>query len=139
MPRCRNEAIGLMGALAFGLAPIPDIAKAAPPASCAAPAAMADGWPVSSPGQQRLDPALICAIGSRLEQLRERPRNGVVIVRHGVLVHEAYFTGEDRRWPQRHWKEPLPIVPHDAGTKHDVQSVTKSVVALWSALRSIAD
>jgi CubicO group peptidase (beta-lactamase class C family) len=130
MPRCRNEAIGLMGALAFGLAPIPDIAKPAPPESCAVPAAMADGWPVSSPRQQGLDPTLICAIGSHLEQLREANPHGVVIIRHGVLVHEDYFTGEDRRWPQQHWKQPLPIMPHDAGTKHDVQSVTKSVVAL---------
>ena len=130
MPRCRNEVIGLTGALAFGLALIPAIAKPAPPESCDLPAAMADGWPVSSPRQQRLDPTLICAIGPHLEQLRAASPNGVVIIRHGVLVHEDYFSGEDQRWPQQHWKQPLPIMPHDAGTKHDVQSITKSVVAL---------
>ena len=56
--------------------------------------------------------------------------NGVVIVRHGVLVYEKYFVGADQRWPENHWGEPLPILPHDAETKHDMSSSTKSVVAL---------
>src|SRR5262249_16446208 len=46
------------------------------------------------------------------------------------LVYEAYFTGKDQRWPQQHWREPMAAVPHDASTKHDLQSITKSMVAL---------
>ena len=54
----------------------------------------------------------------------------MVVARHDAIVYEAYFPGEDQRWPQKHWKEPLAITNHDASTKHDVQSISKSVVAL---------
>ena len=54
----------------------------------------------------------------------------MVVARHGAIVYEAYFPGKDQRWPQKHWKEPLAITNHDASTKHDVQSISKSVVAL---------
>ena len=117
-------------ALALGAALGLGLAEAATAADCVAPAALADGWAVSSPRRQGLDGARICTIGPRLEQLKEASANGVVVVRHGVLVYEAYFSGEDQRWPEQHWREPLPTLPHDAGTKHDLQSITKSVVAL---------
>jgi len=99
-------------------------------ADCDAPATMADGWSVSSPSEQGLDPALICAIGARLKDLSGASANGVVIARHGVLVYEQYSAGADQRWPEHSWGEPLPILPHDATTKHDISSITKSVVAL---------
>ncbi len=119
-----------VGAVALALALFPALAGAATPADCAAPDAMADGWPVSSPQQQHLDPALICAIGPELEKMPEASPNGVVVVRNGVLVYEDYFAGADQRWPEQHWGESLPTMPHDAGTLHDLQSITKGVVAL---------
>jgi CubicO group peptidase (beta-lactamase class C family) len=103
-------------------------------ADCNAPVKMGDGWSVSSPAEQGLDPALICAIGSRLEDLPEAQPNGVVIARHGVLVYEQYFAGADQRWPEHQWGEKLPILPHDAETKHDISSSTKSVVALLAGI-----
>ena len=57
-------------------------------ADCSAPAAMSDGWPVSPPAQQGLDPRLICAIGPGLAQLTGADPHGVVVIRHGVLVYE---------------------------------------------------
>jgi CubicO group peptidase (beta-lactamase class C family) len=99
-------------------------------ADCGAPAGMADGWPVSSPSEQGLDPALICEIGPRLRDLPKADPNGVVIVRHGALVYERYFDGADQRWPEHRWGEPLPMQTHSAETLHDIQSSTKSVVAL---------
>jgi CubicO group peptidase (beta-lactamase class C family) len=69
-----------------------------------------------------------------LAELKEANAHGVVVVRHGTLVYEAYFAGEDQRWPQQHWKEPLTTVPHDARTRHDVQSISKSVVALLTGI-----
>lgn len=119
-----------MEAVALGVALFPALAAADVPAACNAPSAMPDGWLVSTPQQQGLDPALICAIGAELEKMPEASPNGVVVVRHGVLVYEDYFTGADQRWPEQHWGEPLANQPHDAGTKHDLQSITKSVVAL---------
>jgi CubicO group peptidase (beta-lactamase class C family) len=116
--------------LALAIALLPAIAQAGSSPGCAAPAAIGDGWPVSEPQAQQLDPALICTIEKNLEKLKDADPHGVVIARNGVLVYETYFAGPDQRWPQQHWKEPLQNTPHDVNTKHDVQSITKSVVAL---------
>jgi hypothetical protein len=42
-----------------------------------------------------------------------------------VLLYEQYFAGDDMRG----WT-PLGVVPHDANTLHNIQSIIKSVVAL---------
>ncbi|HJU16840.1 MAG TPA: serine hydrolase domain-containing protein [Stellaceae bacterium] len=99
---------------------LPAIALAAPPAMCGAPADMHDGWTVAAPAQEGLDPKLICAIGPRLEKLTEADPNGVVVVRHGVLVYEHYFGVEPFAW--------------NASTVHALHSVTKSVVALLTGI-----
>jgi CubicO group peptidase (beta-lactamase class C family) len=106
------------------------IAHAESPPDCATPAATGDGWPVSEPEAQHLNAATICAATKQLEKLESAKAHGVVIVRNGVIVHEAYFAGPDRRWPQEHWQEPLENTAHDISTRHDIQSITKSVVAL---------
>lgn len=125
--------------LALGVVLDPAIAGAEPSASCDAPPNLDDGWNVATPAQdtrlvQALDPSLICAIAPRLEALKDADPHGVVVISHGALVYEAYFTGEDRRWPEQHWGEPLTPTPHDARTKHDLQSITKSVVALLAGI-----
>ena len=51
--------------------------------------------------------------------------HGVVVVRHGRLVLERYFEGEDNARGQ-----PWGKVSFDAGTSHDLRSVTKSIVGL---------
>jgi CubicO group peptidase (beta-lactamase class C family) len=106
------------------------MAWAQPSGSCGGPTRLDDGWTLAAPEQEALDPASICAIGPRLGALHEADPHGVVVVRHGALVYEAYFPGGDLRWPEQHWEEPLESLPHDARTKHDLQSITKSVVAL---------
>ena len=116
-------------AVVIGLAMLPALAGATSE-GCDAAAAMNDGWPVSSPQQQHFDDTLICAIGPQLEKMPEAAPNGVVIVRHGTLVYEAYFTGLDQRWPEQHWGETPTKLPHDARTRHDLQSITKNVVGL---------
>jgi CubicO group peptidase (beta-lactamase class C family) len=98
-------------------------------ADCTAPAVMSDGWAVSSPGEQNLDAQLICSIGSGLDKLRDADPHGVVVIRHGMVVYERYFTGEDLRG----WS-PVGIVPHDANTLHNTESITKGVVALLAGI-----
>ena len=91
------------------------VARTGTPAECRAPAAMSDDWPVSPPAQQGLDPELICATGPGLAQRTEAAPHGVVVVRHGALVYEQYFAGD---------------VPYNANTLHNIESITKGVVAL---------
>ncbi|HJU19607.1 MAG TPA: serine hydrolase domain-containing protein [Stellaceae bacterium] len=120
-----------IGAVALAVVLVPSVAFAAPPAHCGIPAALGDGWAVAAPEREGLAPGLICAIGPRLETLAEADPNGVVIVRHGALVYEHYFTGRDQRWPElQHWREPSRTMPHNANTLHDLQSITKSIVAI---------
>jgi CubicO group peptidase (beta-lactamase class C family) len=114
-------------ALAFVLALSASVALAE---SCEAPIAVSDGWPVSEPQAQQLDPSLICSIARELGKRKDANPHGVIVVRNGVIVYEKYFSGPDRRWPQQHWEEPLESAPHDIDTKHDLQSMTKSVVAI---------
>lgn len=100
-------------------------ARAGAPVDCVAPTAIPDGWLVSPPAQQGLDPTLICSIGPGLAKLPEAAPHGVVVVRNGVLVYEQYFSGKDMRG-----YTPLGVVPHNTNTLHNIGSITKGVVAL---------
>lgn len=116
--------------LAFAFAISAGAALADTPDRCDLPQPMQDGWSVASPQEQGLNPEFICAIGATLHGLKDANPHGVVVVRNRALVYEKYFAGLDQRWPQQHWGQPLVDTPHDAHAKHDLQSITKSVVAL---------
>src|SRR5687767_11887718 len=100
-------------------------AAAAQEKDCGAPADLNDGWRVSAPAEAGLDPALLCAIGPRLEGWKEGNAHSVVVVRKGALVYERYFTGEDERGGMA-----IGAVNFDAATKHDLRSISKSVTAV---------
>lgn len=65
------------------------------------------------------------AIGPRFEAWTDANLHAVVVRRQGRLVFERYFAGEDECRGQ-----PLGRVIHHAATKHDVRSITKSIVSL---------
>jgi CubicO group peptidase (beta-lactamase class C family) len=101
-------------------------------ASCASAPQQLDDWETASPEDVGFDAAVLCKITQELAaqgHTAARPdrRNvhAVLVVRHGKLVFEAYAAGKDENWG-----EPLGVVPHDAATKHDVRSISKSVVSL---------
>jgi CubicO group peptidase (beta-lactamase class C family) len=51
--------------------------------------------------------------------------HAVVVARHGKLVLERYYEGADERWGQ-----PLGTIAFGPAVKHDVRSISKSVVGL---------
>jgi len=114
-----------IGSAALCVALLTAVARTGASADCGAPAGMSDGWEVSTPAQQRLDSKLICATGPSLGELKGADPHGVVVVRNGMLVYEQYFTGDDQRGST--W---VGVIPHDANTLHNMESITKSVVAL---------
>jgi CubicO group peptidase (beta-lactamase class C family) len=118
MSATRNNTIGVLLCL------LPAFA-AAQEKDCGKPAELNDGWRVAAPAEAGLDPALVCAIGARLEGWKEGNAHAVVVVRKGVLVYERYFTGEDERGGM-----PIGAVKFDAATKHDLRSISKSVTAI---------
>ena len=103
--------------LALCLAPSLAFAAGTSPSACAAPAGLPGGWQTAAPEGEGLDPKPICAIGPALEKIWYVAHpNGVVVVRHGVLVYEHYFAG------------------YFAGDMHAMNSITKSVVALLAGI-----
>jgi CubicO group peptidase (beta-lactamase class C family) len=89
------------------------------------PSPLADGWPVSSPEDVGLDGSLIRGIGPHFESWTDANAHAILIARHGKLIYEHYFTGEDTAWGK-----PLGRVSYDATKLHDLRSITKSVTSL---------
>ncbi|HEX8168197.1 MAG TPA: serine hydrolase [Beijerinckiaceae bacterium] len=112
----------LLGGAALAQAPATTTAE---PVACGAPAARDDGWPITAPAEQGLDPGLLCGLVARLEAPDRPNLHGVLVARHGRLVFEHYAAGEDERWAR-----PLGRVEHGPDILHDQRSVSKSVTAL---------
>ncbi|MBR1151619.1 serine hydrolase [Bradyrhizobium sp. JYMT SZCCT0428] len=92
--------------------------------ACGTPTTLDDGWTIASPESVGLDAARLCAIAARLKETQANV-HAVVIVRHGKLVFEQYFAGYDEPWGQGGGQHAF-----DATTKHDMRSVSKSVISL---------
>lgn len=93
------------------------------------------GWPGSviptwaDASQANALPGIAAALGERLEQVFNAGAapnwHAVYVLHRGVRVLERYQSGADERWGR-----PLGNVAHQSDTRHDVRSVTKSVVGL---------
>jgi CubicO group peptidase (beta-lactamase class C family) len=80
---------------------------------------------VAAPESVDLASATICPMVKWFGDSKERNVHAVLVARHGALVFEAYFSGNDE-----HWGQAVREVAFDLETKHDERSVTKSVVGL---------
>jgi CubicO group peptidase (beta-lactamase class C family) len=109
-----------LSAILFGIL-IPFMASA----QCTEPEAKDDGWQVAGAASAGFDPATLCDIGPRFINMAEADIHVVLVALHGKLVYEHYFVGEDHQLGR-----PLGVVKFDAETKHDLRSITKSVIAL---------
>ena len=114
--------------LALALVAAP--AGAAQDAAYRPPAAIGDGWKTASADSLGLDSGRLAALTAALRAWPELGVHAILIERSGRLVYEEYFDGFDERWGQ-----PLGRVTMTRDTKHDLRSLTKSVI---SALAGIA-
>jgi CubicO group peptidase (beta-lactamase class C family) len=125
MSLARRTALALIAALLLSFG-----AKAE---DCGTPIAGADAWPIAAPAEVGMNADALCVVGPRMAAWREARIHSILIVRHGRLVFERYFTGVDERWG-----DALGEVTFKPDTQHDVRSITKSVTSLLLGMRSIA-
>ncbi|MET3839817.1 serine hydrolase [Bradyrhizobium sp. OAE829] len=89
------------------------------------PPALEDGWAVASPSEVGLDAAQLAGLGTLLRRWPKHNVHAVVVVRRGKLVFERYFPGIERHWMD--WGGQVQFSPTQ---KHDIRSISKSVVSL---------
>ena len=106
--------------LAFALGPFTaQIAFATEPASsCGIPTDIHDGWAITSPEKQGMNPNLLCQMADGITAGKLANVDSIVVVRHGALVYESYFA-----YPEQQ-------VHFDTTTRHRGNSMTKGVVSL---------
>ena len=122
---------GALGALAAATAaqtsaPLPSQAY-----TYAVPPTLSDGWMTGALEQAGMDRSRLEAMTNSIRAHPEFNVHALLIEREGRLVYEEYFSGKDESWGR-----PLGVVVFTRDTKHDLRSVTKSVV---SALVGIAN
>ena len=120
----RRQFISLLGGAA--LAPLAALqARADPSDGCGVPVAGDDGWPIASGEEDKLlgRPAL-CRMADRLVA-SGADVHAVLVAHAGKLVFERYFTGSDEINGRR-----VESIAFDAGTLHNIKSVSKSVTSL---------
>jgi CubicO group peptidase (beta-lactamase class C family) len=94
------------------------------------PATLNDGWQTANAESLGVDSAALGRLTATIRAWPELGVHAILIERSGHLIYESYFDGFDERWGQ-----PLGRVSMTATSKHDLRSITKSVV---SALTGIA-
>src|SRR5262245_34335165 len=129
----RRQFISLLGSAA--LAPLAaSLAHAEMPDSCAAPAAADDGWPLAAAdGDKLIDRGALCRMADRLAASGEANMHAVLVARSGKLVFERYFRGADEV-PGYIYGRRVETITFDAGTLHNMKSVSKSVMSLLAGI-----
>lgn len=100
------------------------IAAMAGPLSAGRAVAFGD-WPLAAPAEAGFAPGLGEQLDAGVAEGRFENLHAVLVVRHGRLVLERYYAGEDERWGRRRGR-----VEFGPQQLHDLRSVTKSVVGL---------
>lgn len=94
------------------------------------PPARNDGWQTANAESAGFDSTRLATLTQSIRNWPELGVHAILIERNGRLIYEEYFDGFDERWGQS-----LGRVTMTAESKHDLRSITKSVV---SALIGIA-
>lgn len=117
----------------FALALLPPtiaLPQALPAARYQVPPARNDGWKTANADSLGVDSARLAVLTGSIRAWPELGVHAILIERGGRLIYEEYFDGFDEQWGQ-----PLGRVSMTVESRHDLRSVTKSVV---SALVGIA-
>ena len=109
--------------VSIGIAVLPQFAQAQ--TDCGMPSAGEDHWPVAAPESVGLASSTLCPMVKWLDDWKPSNIHAVLVVRHGTLVFEHYFSGADE-----HWGRSVGEVAFGPEIKHDERSATKSIVAL---------
>jgi CubicO group peptidase (beta-lactamase class C family) len=72
---------------------------------------VSDRWPVAKPDQEKIEGKRLDALFTNLARDPTKDLKGIVVLRHGKLVAESYFNGDD------------------SNALHDIRSATKSITA----------
>ncbi len=83
------------------------------------------GWANATPESAGFAPNLAARLDAAVAAGRLPGLHAVVLARRSTMVLERYYTGSDETWGR-----PLGTVTFDAQTKHDLRSVSKSIVGL---------
>lgn len=84
-----------------------------------------DGWLIAPPEARAMNADVLSGLAPQFESWSEANLHAALMVRHGKIVYERYFTGEDRAGGTS-----LGRVAFHAGLEHDVRSISKSVISL---------
>src|SRR5215475_4075479 len=82
-------------------------------------------WTIASPETAGLRSEPLRDLVEWLDGFGQANIHSVLVVRQGRLLFEHYRAGEDQCWG-----EPLGNVAHGPDSKHDLRSVTKSLISL---------
>jgi CubicO group peptidase (beta-lactamase class C family) len=89
------------------------------------PADLHDGWRVGNPARHGFDPVPLQDMRRRVADGRLDNVHAIIVARDGVLVYEQYAAGQDQ-----YGLEPAKHTVFDAATRHNGNSMTKSVTSL---------
>jgi len=98
---------------------------------CALPAVIGDGWRVASPESSGFDTEALCATLASVAA-GEANLHSVIVERHDRLVAELYRKGQDLSIDRLFglWRPFSPEMEFGPTTRHDLRSVSKSVIGL---------
>ena len=106
--------------ISIGIAVLPKLAQAQ--TDCGMPSIGEDHWQVAAPESVGLTSATLCEMVKWIDDWKQSNVHAVLVVRHGTLVFEHYFSGADE-----HWGRPMGEVAFGPEIKHDERSATKSI------------
>ncbi|HEY7285035.1 MAG TPA: serine hydrolase [Vicinamibacterales bacterium] len=127
-PSTRSRSRSVLAILLLTV--VPWACRRPPTVPYSQPPVVDDGWATERPESAGIDRGYLEALTGAIRTHPDDNIHAVLIEHDGRLVYEEYFSGKDEKWGV-----PLRDTSHSRELRHDLRSVTKSVV---SALVGIA-